>query len=88
MSVSEGIINSFIYDYSPGTEISWNRYLNDLTAEFEDTGSSDNWIPGLPTPGAFPEAIPEGGGYLLFVIGYSIFLKDRKRKFKGCSLSK
>ena len=77
------IINSFIYDSSPGTEISWNRYLNDLTAEFEDTGSSDNWIPGLPTPGAFPEAIPEGGGYLLFVIGYALFVKDRKRKFKG-----
>ncbi|MCK5851695.1 lamin tail domain-containing protein, partial [bacterium] len=61
------IINSFIYDASPGIEISWNRYLNDLTAEFENTDSNDNWIPGLPTPGAFPEAIPEAGGYLLFV---------------------
>ena len=68
------IINSFIYDSSPGTGISWNRYLNTLTAEFEDTDSSDNWILGLPTPGAFPEEVPEGGGYLLFVIGYSLFV--------------
>jgi len=73
------IINSFSYDSSPGTEISWNRYLNDLTAEFEDTDSSDNWIQGFSTPGAFPEAIPEGGCVLFFVISYALIVNRQKQ---------
>ena len=77
------IINSFSYDSSPETGISWNRYINNLTAEFENTDSSDNWIPGLPTPGAFPEAIPECGGVLFFAIGYALIGNGRKKKFKA-----
>jgi len=75
---SDRIINSFSYSSSPQTGISWNRYINDLTAEFENTDSNDNWIPGIPTPGAFPEAIPEGGS-LLFVISYLLMVNWRKR---------
>jgi len=77
------VINSFSYSSSPQTGISWNRYINNLTAEFENTYSNDNWIPGLPTPGAFPEAIPECGGFLFFVISYALIVKDGKRKFKA-----
>ncbi|RLD11196.1 MAG: hypothetical protein DRI44_04185 [Chlamydiae bacterium] len=72
------IINSFSYNDSSQTGISWNRYLNDLTAEFENTDSNDNWIPGIPTPGAFPETIPEGGT-LLFVIGYWLLVVWQRR---------
>ncbi len=72
------IINSFSYDSSPETGISWNRYINDLSAEFENTGSNDDWIFGLPTPGAFPEAVPEGGS-LLLVIGYWLLVIWQRR---------
>jgi len=73
------ILNSFSYNSSPESGISWNRYINNLTAEFEDTDSSDDWIYGLPTPGAFYEVVPEGGGVLLFVISYSLFVFWQRR---------
>ena len=73
------IINSFSYNSSPETGISWNRELDSLTAEFKNNDTSDDWDYGLPTPGAFPEAVPEPTSCLMFLIGYLTTIIWQKR---------